>query len=604
LISLLAIVISMERCLWVASQRIIIALSGTLNVALITICIIQFPLWSSPSFGVFWITLMLLNLCMRVPSSLLIWMVPMLGPDNVTKLHEREFGEDRCKQVGVRRRVSPLTPLYFPFEGVVATSLPTVDVIILSCGEDPGVILESARAAVALNYPQDKLFVTVSDDASHESLREAVLPLHGCDYFARTDAPLFYKSGNMAAAMEHTSAELVLFLDADMRVDSDALLHLVPYFISRENNDGRLGIVQTPQFHSHVIPGDILDRDLSSFFDYSHRLAKIDVVKFLGTSALFARKALNTVSIRTWNITEDNVLTVELLINGWRGKWHPMYLARGENPRTAEGKMKQRIRWNTGIIQLIRDIPWVTLFTKIGFRRGLMIASKPLHAVCRGVCIHANLLFTLSAVAFGTRGSVGPLWPTLVAAATILGQLDLIMRGYAIHSCVLAPAVYAEVMEGGPYIYSLFKGLQYVLNTNHRIPFNVTGTRRDRWGRNPLPTVEFLIVLSALCSAIQLGAWLRGSTLSNVTRLGVLESLMWLWYGWDHLILYLNPESVAKMDELVETKRSMLPKPRTLVESCSQLRTCSVRHLYMHAIVVISLQVLALLLAQQPMLFP
>lgn len=63
--------------------------------------------------------------------------------------------------------------------------MPRVDVFIRYCGEDPEVLLDTVRAACAVDYPRDKARIVVLDDNQSVEVSNAVTEIPNLHYTSR-----------------------------------------------------------------------------------------------------------------------------------------------------------------------------------------------------------------------------------------------------------------------------------------------------------------------------------------------------------------------------------------------------------------------------------
>lgn len=128
---------------------------------------------------------------------------------------------------------------------VVGEHVPAVDVFITCAGEEIEVILDTLRAAAAIDWPRDKLRVIVLDDKSSEEVRREVqllgLKNPSIHYTARVKTkgvPHHFKAGNLNHGLFYTEgleggkAEFVAALDADMIVERAWLRAIIPHLLT------------------------------------------------------------------------------------------------------------------------------------------------------------------------------------------------------------------------------------------------------------------------------------------------------------------------------------------------------------------------------------
>lgn len=104
---------------------------------------------------------------------------------------------------------------------------PSVDVFIAYCGEELEVLLDTVRAAAALDYPKDRYRVIVLDDSVSNSAKTAVQEIQSVSknvfYTTRGLKPKTHnKAGNLNHGLEYVCSlsggrsDLVAVLDVDM----------------------------------------------------------------------------------------------------------------------------------------------------------------------------------------------------------------------------------------------------------------------------------------------------------------------------------------------------------------------------------------------------
>lgn len=134
--------------------------------------------------------------------------------------------------------------------------VPTVDVFITCCGEDVDVVLDTTRAACAIDYPQERFRVVVLDDGKDAELQKACEDLNAeypnLFYHARIKikgVPHHFKAGNLTGGtdfvtkLENGAGEYIAALDADMIPEADWLRAIIPHMVQ----DDKMALVCPPQ---------------------------------------------------------------------------------------------------------------------------------------------------------------------------------------------------------------------------------------------------------------------------------------------------------------------------------------------------------------------
>ena len=154
--------------------------------------------------------------------------------------------------------------------------LPTVDVFLPCCGEELAIIMDTVRAACALDYPPDSYRVVVLDDSRSNSVRESVERLsreQNCKnlYYASRDVDVlsFSKFRNLnfglgfVDALPSGPSDFVAILDIDMIPLPYWLRAVLPYLVA----DAKVGLANPPQRFYNIPNQDPLVQNLDIVFD-------------------------------------------------------------------------------------------------------------------------------------------------------------------------------------------------------------------------------------------------------------------------------------------------------------------------------------------------
>lgn len=136
----------------------------------------------------------------------------------------------------------------------------SVDVFIPTFDEDPELVRYSVRDACAIRYPHPiELHIHVLDDGGRLPMKR-MADQEGVNYISR-DNNIGYKAGNLRHAMERTSGDFIVILDADTRPFPTLLESTLGYF-----RDPKVAWVQTPQWFYDIPAGMTLDTVLARRF--------------------------------------------------------------------------------------------------------------------------------------------------------------------------------------------------------------------------------------------------------------------------------------------------------------------------------------------------
>jgi cellulose synthase (UDP-forming) len=234
---------------------------------------------------------------------------------------------------------------------------PTVDIFIPSYNEPLKVVKPTVLAALALDWPRDKLRVHILDDGRREEFRDFAAQA-GVGWITRADNK-HAKAGNINAALRHTSGELIAIFDCDHIPTRSFLQITVGWFL----RDPRLAMLQTPH---HFFSPDPFERNLGTYGrvpnegELFYGLVQDgndlwDAAFFCGSCAVLRRDALMEVGgIAVETVTEDAHTALKMHRRGWTTAYIGIPQAAGLATESLSSHVGQRIRWARGMAQILR----------------------------------------------------------------------------------------------------------------------------------------------------------------------------------------------------------------------------------------------------------
>lgn len=283
---------------------------------------------------------------------------------------------------------------------LAGNDVPTVDVLITCCGESLDVILDTVRAACALDYPQERYRVILLDDGNSTNLKgqiEILRKSHGNLFY--TARGVGVKTHSKTANLNHGlafvenlrtgSSEYVAVLDVDMIAMPNLLRALLPHLL----NDPSLAMAISPQYFYNIPDGDPLWQGTDLMFDvFLLERDSSDSTFCTGTGFVLRRSAAEHIGrIPTDQINEDIMTSLLLWANNWKSAyvWEPLQW--GLVPDTFAVHAKQAARWNVGftsIVSALSDSRLVNL--SLGHRIALVLGT--LAAVVPAISITCAML--------------------------------------------------------------------------------------------------------------------------------------------------------------------------------------------------------------------
>ena len=232
--------------------------------------------------------------------------------------------------------------------------LPWVDVYIPTYDESLEVLEKTITGAVSLDYPNFKVWVL--DDGRRPWLK-VFCNAKGVGYLTRGDNA-HAKAGNINHALTKTNADFFAIFDADFIPQRNFLIRTVGFFA-----DPAVGIVQVPHTFYNYDPTQsslgvqkALPDDQRFFFEaIMPSRDGWDAAFSCGSNSVTRREALRSIgdALPTDSITEDMLLSISLLRNGYITRYLCERLAFGLAPEGLKAFFVQRRRWARGAMQIL-----------------------------------------------------------------------------------------------------------------------------------------------------------------------------------------------------------------------------------------------------------
>ncbi|OTB03797.1 glycosyltransferase family 2 protein [Hypoxylon sp. CI-4A] len=218
--------------------------------------------------------------------------------------------------------------------------------------ESLDIVQDTVLAAMAVDYPQDRIRVIVTDDGASAEVRAWVEALAICNlhYTARVkEGSAGYKAGNLNHAIDFIKtlpggpADYIAGLDADMIPEKRWLRSVLPHLLL----DPKLGVATPRQCFYNIPTGDPLFQNnqiswaiTDGFRDSLH------CVWNSGSGYVMRRTALEDIGgFALGSVTEDVFSSMLKLSKGWKSAYLAEALQFGLVPNSYLGHIKQQVRW-------------------------------------------------------------------------------------------------------------------------------------------------------------------------------------------------------------------------------------------------------------------
>ncbi len=319
--------------------------------------------------------------------------------------------------LGYIQTVWPLERKVLPLP-MDTTTWPTVDVYIPTYNEPMTVVRATVLAAMAIDWPRDRLKIWLLDDGRREEFRQFA-DACGVGYITRANN-LHAKAGNLNNAMKQTDGEFIAVFDCD-HIPTRAFLQLTMGWLV---DQPKIAMVQTPHhfyspdpFQRNLAAGTRVPSEGNMFYgliqagnDYWNACF------FCGSCAVLRRTALEEINgFAVETVTEDAHTMLKMHRRGWDSAYLGLPLAAGLATERLALHIGQRVRWARGMIQIFRiDNPLLG--------RGLSFGQRLCYLQAMG-----HFFFALPRVVFLTA----PL-AYLLAGQNIIAASPLAITAYAL----------------------------------------------------------------------------------------------------------------------------------------------------------------------------
>ncbi|RMZ83663.1 hypothetical protein DV738_g1076, partial [Chaetothyriales sp. CBS 135597] len=244
---------------------------------------------------------------------------------------------------------------------LVGDDVPTVDVFVTCCKEDPDLIMDTVRAACDIDYPRDRFRVLLLDDGQDPILAKAVEDLKetypNSYYIARPKypgVPHHFKAGNLNYGLDEVhnlpggAGEFMAALDADMIPEQHWIRAIMPHMLL----DPKMGLACPPQLFYNVPRNDPLTQSLDFFVHVSEPIKDtLGVAWCTGSGYIARREALDSIgNFPKGSLAEDVATSTLMLGRGWHTAFVHESLQFGTVPEDYGSHLKQRTRWAIGTV--------------------------------------------------------------------------------------------------------------------------------------------------------------------------------------------------------------------------------------------------------------
>ncbi|MEM4206710.1 MAG: glycosyltransferase family 2 protein [Nitrososphaerota archaeon] len=265
--------------------------------------------------------------------------------------------------LGVRTIVNISTSLAYKSRVKAKMREPLVSIIVPAFNEGT-VIQETIQSLIELTYPYKEIII-VDDGSTDDTYTRAVEASEGYNVKI-ISKPNGGKWSALNKGVESAQGEIVICIDADTRLEKDAIEYLVKHFSDNQvaavagnvkvgNRDRALTKLQALEYVASIN----IQRRGEGYFN------KLTVVP--GPLGAFRKNVLKEVGLYSPDtFAEDADLTLSILKAGYKIKYEPRALGYTEAPHTFTDLAKQRYRWYRGLLQAMKKHKNMVFNSKYG----------------------------------------------------------------------------------------------------------------------------------------------------------------------------------------------------------------------------------------------
>ncbi|AOM80154.1 glycosyltransferase family 2 protein [Pedobacter steynii] len=231
-----------------------------------------------------------------------------------------------------------------------------VDIIVPMFNEEK-VIIRTIEALRKIDYK--KLCITIIDDGSEDDTLHLVRQHYeGLPNFNIIHQPNKGKAAALNNAIENSSHEIIICIDADTLVKPDLIDKLLPYF-----KDPRVAAVAgniKVSNRSNLIT-QIQSTEYTTMYNYDRNLFESvnGILIIPGALGAFRREVVYSIGGYTSDtLAEDTELTLRILCNDYLIRNAADAEGYTEVPASLKMFIRQRIRWKVGTVQVLSSYPF------------------------------------------------------------------------------------------------------------------------------------------------------------------------------------------------------------------------------------------------------
>jgi biofilm PGA synthesis N-glycosyltransferase PgaC len=272
---------------------------------------------------------------------------------------------------------------------------PTV-AILVPCWNKGATLSPTIHSLLAMEYPKDKLSITIIDDGSTDDTWAAA------QEFADNPQVHLYQKENEGSkysalnfGLAHTDSEFVGCLDADSFVAQDALVEMIKAFEADPEAYAAAPSMKVNKPKSMLELMQAVEYTFGIF--YKKMFDNMGAISVLpGPFSIYRRELFEKIGqFRKAHHTEDMEMAFRMHMHGLKLINVHTALVHTNVPTTVPALIRQRTRWSRGFLENSRDYAHMYLNRKYG-NFGMLVLPFGLVAFAAGLYSAGYLAFTIA----------------------------------------------------------------------------------------------------------------------------------------------------------------------------------------------------------------
>ncbi|MHA1978969.1 MAG: glycosyltransferase family 2 protein [Candidatus Hodarchaeales archaeon] len=289
----------------------------------------------------------------------------------------------------------------------ISKDFPTVTVLMPVRGISPSLVDNSIKLLLDQSYPSNKYEILLATNNPENEILHSYRELaekNNIKIMERDPTAIGFKAGVMNQALNSIESKYIIVFDADHVANPNLIEKLVRAFESLAPSQfGQTAFIQAKS--TFISGNENYQKSISllraQVFEVYYRAKQMwNGSLFNGFSCCFQTRILKEIDgFPLETLTENNGVSIKLLLEGYYGRYIPSLLSIGDTPTGLNSQLAQLWRWNNGTASLLRKYFWSIISNKnLTFVQKydlICYLSAPIILIVVGVLFPSSLFLSL-----------------------------------------------------------------------------------------------------------------------------------------------------------------------------------------------------------------